>query len=235
MIDWFLRKGLLKPSVDFHNHLLPGLDDGVKTIEEGIEILHFFQSKGFQQVITTPHVYAEVYPNTTADIQRQYLLMQEAMKDQGLTIKLGVAAEYFVDDHLLDLLDSNEKLLSFGGGYVLMETGFHARPMMFDEVVFKIKTAGYQPILAHPERYQYLAEDFSWLRRIRENGVHLQVNLLSFSGVYGPKPKQIAKKLWKLGMIDFVGSDIHRAVQLPLLQRAWEVRLPAGSIKNNSL
>lgn len=235
MLDWFLRKDSIDIKADIHSHLLPGLDDGVKTYEESLKILKFFESQGYQKVITTPHINPDLYPNTEADIRRVLEEMRKKILEAKIKISLEAAAEYYIGPELLTSLNNREKLLSFGKNYVLIETSFYSKPLIFEEVIFKLKSNGYLPVLAHPERYQYLTDDFVWLKEIREKGVKLQVTVSSLVGMYGRAPKELAEKLLKKEMVDFLGSDIHRENQIDILGRALRKKIKPQRLLNNEL
>lgn len=196
---------------DFHSHLIPGIDDGVKTIEDSLEILRELSGQGIKKVITTPHVIQGLYPNTTEIIREGERAVRAALEGEELDIQFGAAAEYYLDDHFVEEYIGKEKdILTFGDNYVLFETGFMERPPALTEIVFELSMRGYKPIMAHPERYRYLLENFSNFEKLKENGLLFQSNLLSFTGHYSPQVKKAAEFLLKNKMIDAVGSDIHK-------------------------
>jgi len=236
MLGWFSKKEKVHLKVDIHSHLLPGIDDGVNSFEESISILKAFEQLGFKKLITTPHIYKEYYPNTREIILDKLSLLQEKVEEAKLGIRVEAAAEYFMDEHLIELLGGDSPLLSFGQfNYVLIETAFYTRPIIFDETIFKLKSKGYTPVLAHPERYYYLEKDLGWLKKIRENGVKLQVSLPSLRGAYGPEVKDVARRLTKEHMVDFLGSDIHRRAQMSIVRDALNMRLIPQNLLNESL
>lgn len=236
MFSWFSNKQKIHTTTDIHSHLVPGIDDGVKSTSEALQILRKLASWGYERVVTTPHIYAEYYPNTPEVIKSGAAKVQEALKAEGIPIQLEVAAEYFIDESLVERLRQKEELLHFGAKkYVLVETGFYSKPLIFQEVMFAMKTQGYTPVLAHPERYEYLMADFGWLREIREQGVKLQVSIPSLAGLYGPQPKAIAQKLFGESLVDFVGSDIHKPAQLGVLEKGLQVKVKPNNILNDQI
>lgn len=235
MFKFLKRSSAINIEADIHSHLLPGLDDGVRSVEESLQILKFFESLGYKKVITTPHINPELFENTEEKIFAGLEAMQKAMHEAGLKIKLDAAAEYYIGKELLDALDQHQRLLSFGSAFVLIETSFYSKPIIFEEVVFKLKTNGYIPVLAHPERYQYLNEDIAWLKEIKQMDVKLQVTLSSLVGMYGKGPQKLAEKLLKHEMVDFLGSDIHRENQVDLLAKALQKRITPQTLLNNEL
>ncbi|WP_421872658.1 tyrosine-protein phosphatase [Marinoscillum sp.] len=235
MLGWFGNKKPISVEVDIHSHLIPGIDDGVKEEQESLKILKTLKTFGYKKVITTPHIHSDYYPNTREIILAGLQELQEAVKREQLGIEVEAAAEYYIDGEFVRLIEE-EELLSFGEKrYVLMETPFMNKPLIFDEVVFKLKAGGFIPVLAHPERYTYLTGDLSWLKKIKLQGVLLQVTNSSFMGVYGRQAQKIANQLAKESMIDFVGSDLHRANQLPIFEKSLKQRIVPQILRNNEL
>lgn len=237
MFGWFVKgRSSISVEVDMHSHLIPGIDDGCKSLEESVTIISKFQELGYKKLITTPHIYPEFYPNTKKIILENLGLLRKAIQEAGLTIQLEAAAEYFIDTELLTLIETPNEILSFGGEkYVLIETSFINRPLIFDEVVFRLKAQGFTPILAHPERYTYLLNDFSWLKKIKAQGVQLQMTASSLVGAYGRGAQKIANRLLKENLVDFIASDIHRSRQLIQLQKALKQKIIPQNLKNNEL
>ncbi|MCB2406967.1 tyrosine-protein phosphatase [Hymenobacter lucidus] len=198
--------------VDMHSHLLPGLDDGADTVAESVELLRALRALGYRKLIMTPHIMGDFYKNTPAGVRAALKLLQDAATAAGITdVALECAAEYYLDEWLQQKIDGPEPLLSFGGDkkYVLFETSYINEPFNFEETVFNLKSAGYQPVLAHPERYTYFYGRFPALEKVRENGVLLQVNLNSLAGYYSSGAKRVAEKLIDAGMVDMLGTDAH--------------------------
>jgi tyrosine-protein phosphatase YwqE len=223
------------PRVDMHAHLLPGIDDGAKDMEDSLRLIRGMQNLGYQKLITTPHVYQEFYPNTHKDIQIALAEVRKALAEAEIDIEIEAAAEYFMDEHFDELLEADD-LLTFGDNQVLVEISFFAEPPGLEETFFKLRTKGYRPILAHPERYMYLAREPERFTRFREMGVQLQLNALSLSGHYGPEVKKLARLLLQEGQYSFIGSDLHHQAHLEKLPRAFKVKELIGyRFQNNSL
>jgi protein-tyrosine phosphatase len=198
--------------VDMHSHLLPGLDDGAETVEQSVELVRTMQELGYRKLVMTPHVMGDFYKNTPADIQAALLRLQQAVTAAGITdIALACAAEYYLDEWFAQKLETGEELLTFGGDsrYVLVETSYINEPFNFLEIIFQLKSAGYQPVLAHPERYTYLYDNFAALEKMRANDILLQINLNSLVGYYSRGAKRVAEKLIDAGLVDLLGTDTH--------------------------
>jgi tyrosine-protein phosphatase YwqE len=169
---------------------LPGIDDGVETIEDSIEVIRGFKNLGFSKLITTPHVMHDFYKNDTATIKAKLKEVRDAVTKANLNIEIDAAAEYYLDEHFIELIESDQPLLSFGENYVLFELSFVSKPMTLREVIFKLQTKNYKPVLAHPERYLYYHKNINELRELTEAGTLLQLNLLSLAGYYSPEVKK---------------------------------------------
>ena len=204
---------------DMHSHLLPGLDDGLKTLEDSVRFIQELHALGYRKLICTPHILNGVHDNTPQTILPALDLVREELKKQNIPVILEAAAEYMVDHEFEQLLEKNEPLLTFGGNYILIEMSYVAASPNIKNVIFQLKLAGLQPILAHPERYNYYHHNLDAYTDFKDRGCLLQVNFLSLSGYYGPHVKQIAEKLMEKGMIDFIGTDMHHENHLHALKK----------------
>ncbi|MCC5919318.1 MAG: capsular biosynthesis protein [Cyclobacteriaceae bacterium] len=240
MLSFFKKNTPVNLKVDVHSHLLPGLDDGSPSVENSIELLQAFESLGYEKVITTPHVIPDQYDNTSEEILSVLESLRKEMRTAGLTIKIEAAAEYYLDEYLIERLDKKEELLTFGNQYLLFETPYVNEPVFIGEAIFKMQSAGYQPVLAHPERYLYLIGKDEKVMQWVEKGLKLQVNLNSLKGYYSKSSKKLAESFIKKGIVSFLGSDCHHIKQLEVLKEVKESRLYAKAfdkceILNNHL
>jgi protein-tyrosine phosphatase len=205
--------------VDMHSHVLPGLDDGADSLEKALEMVAAFLQLGYRKLIMTPHIMGDFYKNNPRNIHEQLAVLKQAVQDKGWEIDLACAAEYYLDEWFLEKVSGPEPLLSFGTQYVLFETSYMNEPLNFKEAVFALQTAGYKPVLAHPERYTYLYDRFEELIRMRETGVLFQLNLLSLSGYYSERARRVAEKLVDQKLVEFVGTDAHHTRHLQALTK----------------
>jgi protein-tyrosine phosphatase len=194
--------------VDIHSHLLPGIDDGAKNIEESQFLITELRKIGFSQFITTPHIFSGVWDNTKEKITSNYQETLSLISDKSIDIKLNVAAEYLLNDHFLELLNRNE-ILTLKDNYVLVEMSYINPPIQLYDIIFKLQVAGYIPILAHPERYSFYHKSTDEYKKLKKSGCLFQLNLLSTVGYYGNEVMKTANFLLNNGMIDYVGSDVH--------------------------
>ena len=195
--------GLLKGFCDCHTPLLPGVDDGVATIEQSLEVLAYMESQGVSQVWCTPHVMDDI-PNPTELLLRKFEELKTAYKGN---IKLNLAAEYMLDSEFEKRLAEGD-LLKMWDDVVLVETSTNIPPYNLLNLLENIMSKGYRPMLAHPERYRYM--DVADYRHLREIGVYYQLNLPSVVGYYGETAANKALRLLREGSYYAVGSDCHK-------------------------
>ena len=259
------QSGILRGATDHHSHILPGVDDGVESMDEALRILATYEAAGVKELWLTPHIMEDI-PNTPGKLLTHFAELQTAYTG---SITLHLAAEYMIDNHLRNLLsevaeenytDNNypsfnegqrslallamtepkgsqrsadrpgervqettschlepkgeisttkEKLLPIGTkhNHLLVETSYYNPPMRLHETLRQIKSLGYHPLLAHPERYMYM--DKEEYIRLHQEGVKFQLNLPSICGGYGNTVKKRALWLLKEGLYDAIGSDTH--------------------------
>lgn len=195
-------------TTDMHSHLIPGIDDGAQTIEDSLTLIRQLQSLGYKSLVTTPHIKSDHFPNNSANILNGLELLQNTLHDEGIHMPLKAAAEYYIDDHFMQLLDT-EPLLTVTGNHVLVELSFMFEPARFYDILFRIQTKGYKPILAHPERYAYYHDKKGMYSELKARGCLLQLNLIALVGYYGKPVKNIAEELLKEGLYDYCGTDMH--------------------------
>lgn len=201
---------------DMHSHLIPGIDDGSKSMDDTLTLLRKFAELGYKKVITTPHVMSDFYKNTPEIILGGLEKVREAIKLEGIAIEIEAAAEYYLDFHFDELIKKKE-LLTFGDKHVLFELSFNDEPPRVKDAIFNLVTEGYKPILAHVERYPFYFNQWEKIDDFRNRGVLLQLNINSLSGHYGPPVKKMAEQLIDKGWVDVIGSDCHHIGHLQML------------------
>ncbi len=242
ILDFFKQRKYLRfipPKIDLHSHLLPGLDDGVKTMSEAVEIVSKFFRAGYQKLITTPHIMSDYYPNDQFIINSRLAELRSELQKRGVRVKVMAAAEYYMDEALIEKLEKNEPLLTFSDNYLLFETAFMNEPVFLKDAVFKMSTNGYKPVLAHPERYLYLMRKPGLVKELLNMNVYFQLNILSLRNYYSKEVRIFAEKLLKTRSVHFIGSDCHNIRQfdsLKLALESWELsRLSSMKFLNNTL
>lgn len=207
----------LEKFVDIHNHILPGIDDGAKTAEESVQLIKGFSDFGVTSFIATPHIMHNYYPNTPQTIKEALsLLSNELLKNNIKDVAIAASAEHMIDDNYEAILHE-EKVMPMRKDYLLIEMSYLQPPLNFDIAVIKTVSKHYYPILAHPERYNFLHRTRKYTQ-YKEQGILFQLNLLSLGNFYGNEVPKMAMKLLDEGLIDFAASDVHNLHQLNSLK-----------------
>lgn len=221
--------GILEGFCDWHCHLLPGVDDGVQDIGETLQILEEWEMLGVETVWLTPHIMEDM-PNRPVDLRKGFGALKTRYTGR---IKLHLAAEHMMDGLFAERLEQDE-VLPIGNSrkQLLVETSYYTPPMNLSEVIDRVKAKGYEPLLAHPERYQYM--DKHDYRHWKEMGVRFQLNLISVVGAYGPEVQNKAEWLLKENMYEYSGTDTHAIEQIGLLINSKINKKTARRIKRIS-
>ena len=196
--------------LDFHSHILPGIDDGATDIENAVELVSAMKGWGFEKITCTPHINA-LYPNKPYEIEKAYDQLQAALEDRHIDIQLALSAEYrLVPETWPEVLEKNW-IMPIEDRYILTELPISKPEEMRDikplEEFRKLISMGLTPILPHPERYFYLPHDE--LLRFLDEGVVIQCNYGSLAGLYGMAARDRARALVDEGIVTFYGTDMH--------------------------
>ncbi|WP_405415751.1 tyrosine-protein phosphatase [Maribacter sp. Asnod1-A12] len=223
MFNFFSKKHFLidhlEGFIDIHNHILPGIDDGAKTVDDSIELIKGFSEFGVTDFICTPHIMENYYPNTPITINSSLSLLKNALKMNNLGhVRIDIAAEHMIDSGFEKILEDNQ-FMPLAKNYLLIEMSYLQASINFDSATQKIKSSGLFPIFAHPERYAYLHKNLKTYPEYKDEGLLFQMNILSLSEYYGKEVKQTALWLLKNNLIDFIASDIHKISQLNSLKK----------------
>lgn len=196
--------GIFQGFTDWHCHLLPGVDDGVRTMEESLQILSLYEKLGIKEVWLTPHVMEDM-PNTTTFLKARFGELKTVYHGN---IALHLASENMLDNLFEERLAKSDLLpLDKNGKHLLVETSYFNPPMGLSNILLRIKSKGYTPVLAHPERYNYMDEDD--YRQLKELNVKFQLNLFSLTRAYGTGARKKAGWLLKNDFYNLAGSDTH--------------------------
>ncbi len=205
---FFFKKNLIETQLfseftDYHSHILPGVDDGAKSVAESLEILSWYEELGVKRVTLTPHIMEDMPLNNATRLREEFYRLRNIYNGD---IELTLAAEYMLDSKFKTHLDSDD-ILTFDGNFLLIECSYAAAPINLFETIDDIMRRGYFVTLAHPERYLFLTMDD--YRRLKDMGVLFQLNILSVLGGYGREVTKRAERLLDLSYYNFCGSDIH--------------------------
>jgi len=226
---------------DVHSHLIPGIDDGSPDLDTSLRLIRGLADLGYRKLITTPHINADFFPNTRGVIDQGRNTVAQELKRQGIGTELRAAAEYLLDDQFIRNLAEDADFLTLKDKFILIELSFAVPVINLRQVLFDLQLKGYQPVLAHPERYLYFAVSRGWYDQLRVSGCLFQLNLLSFTGYYGREVRELAQYLVKKRYVDFLGTDLHHERHLQALHssaivfRIARQLSEAGLIRNTSL
>jgi len=220
---------------DMHCHLLPQVDDGSKSLEESLDVLQTMKAVGFDEVRITPHFLSPRFVNDEEDITKRFGYFCEEVDryrdSMSLPRLVAVSGEYRIDDGFNDYFERGKMLTlpfevdgigkkSDSKGLLLTEFSLHQPRMGYNETIFDCQMAGYDVILAHPERYPYYDCHSQKLEQLKEQGVYFQVNILSLDGFYGEASKKKAFDYIENGWVEFLGTDMHNIVYGEALHHA---------------
>ena len=220
MFSFFKKRKLVTDiswlGVDIHSHILPGIDDGAKDVEQSLGYVTQLQALGFEKLFFTPHIFSELYPNTPETIKPALKLVQDGLSAVRNTIPVGAAAEHMVDYNFIVHPD----LLCLPNKHILIEMSYLSETPNIEKVVFDLQISGYTVVLAHPERYNFYHKTVDRYHRLRDMGCLFQLNLLAVTGYYGREVKQASDYLLKNKLYDLAATDLHHDKHLSLLTRA---------------
>lgn len=177
---------------------------------------------GFTKAITTPHIMSDTHRNSPETILPKLSELQQYLKSENISFTVEAAAEYYFDEVITEMVAQETPFLTFGKKYLLFETNTYSDPMFLNDFIFQVKVKGYQPVMAHPERYKYLQNNLERVQDLIDRGVYMQVNSLSLSGHYSKPIQKTAIDLVKNKMVHFLGSDCHTPRQARLLKEAMQ-------------
>lgn len=247
MLKLFSRSKAAPSKIDFsqikadmHSHLLPGIDDGSPDIQTSLKLIRGLAELGYSKLITSPHIMWDMYKNTRDGILRKLELLQSAVNKESIPVEIFAAAEYFLDEHVEELLRTNQPLLTVSGNMVLVEFSLAHAPMGLKDILFEMQMKGYQPVIAHPERYIYLANNKEFYEELKEMDCLFQLNILALGGYYGRSVQELANYLIKKGHYDLIGTDLHHqrhleALSNPSLSNSLIKLITTGKIRNSQL
>ncbi len=245
MLKWFSKKKEeeLEPldfsvlKTDIHSHFIAGIDDGSPDMETTINLIKEMQKLGFSKVITTPHVMSDFYKNSSETILQGLEAVRSELKVQNINMEIDAAAEYYID-YDFEKKIGNEKFLTFGTNYILVELSFVEAPKNLFDIIFKLQLENYKVVLAHPERYHYFQmKDYE---EFVNRGVLLQINWLSLIGYYSPQIQNKTQDLIAQNMVSFLGTDCHNMHHAALYEKcqtkkAWHDLHNSGKLLNSTL
>jgi tyrosine-protein phosphatase YwqE len=201
--------------IDIHSHILPGIDDGAKTLEDSVQLVSEMAGWGFERITCTPHI-TKKFRNTRESIKEKFDILCNAVADKGLGVELRMSAEYRLNPETWPEILAEGGLMPIEDKYILMEFPINVPSEMGDLIPMKefrkVLSLGLTPVLPHPERYFYL--DHDELLRYVDAGVKIQSNYGSLAGVYGLEVRDRAQSLIDEGIVSFLASDMHNMLYI---------------------
>ncbi len=217
--------------IDLHNHLLPGIDDGAKKVEETLQFLRIARRDGVGTVVATPHMKPGVFDNTRETILERVSLVREAQKgDEAEGVLLLPGAEvHFTADLPQRARSGTLMTVADRGRYLLLELPYQQVPMGVDDMIFRLRLTGLTPIMAHPERVAYYLEDIERVAASVRLGALTQVTAASLTGGFGDKARDFARAMLARNLLHVIASDSHDVrYRPPVMSEA--VRVAAGVV-----
>ena len=227
--------------VDMHSHLLPGIDDGSPDTETSLALIQGLREMGYSRFIATPHVLWDLYRNDDTSIEGALRDLQAALVSADQSAPMSAAAEYMIDDHFAQMVAEKAPFRCLSGKLLLVEFSFVSLPFEWKKIFFDLQMLGYQPVLAHPERYTYLAGETHIFQEIADMGILLQVNINSLTGYYGKLSYNLAMGMIKQKIVSLLGTDCHHERHVEAMRRsgqlmpAVEMLLDQGRLLNKEL
>ncbi|MDY6826541.1 MAG: CpsB/CapC family capsule biosynthesis tyrosine phosphatase [Bacillota bacterium] len=209
-------------SIDIHNHILPGLDDGPRSMSESLLLARALVASGFSTVVATPHS-MEGRPTPSLILER-LRVMQEELARQEIPLVVLPGSEPHIDPNLDERLRRGETLTLNNSSYILLELPFaQPLPVYTEELLFRLSIDGYRPIIPHPERTAALAREPQLLHRLHRAGAIFQVTWVAFSGHLGPDAEKLARYMLEANLVHLLATDAHNpGTRLRELRKAVE-------------
>ena len=221
--------------IDLHSHLIPGIDDGAKTLEDSIMLIKGMRQLGFKKIITSPHIMSGGYNNTPEIILSGRDKVREAIKEAAIDVEFDAWAEYYLDETIMPKIEERS-LMTMGDNYVLVELSYLMKSFNTTSYFYALRSNGYRVVLAHPERYPYYHDnDLDEYRSIKDQGVLFQLNIASLTGTYGQGARNMAEKMIDNEMIDFVSTDLHNSRHLGYINDSVKLRYMEKIINHEGL
>lgn len=195
--------------LDVHCHFIPGVDDGSKDVTTSINMAKKAESLGYNAIFATPHYIESAHETQKEDLLNSIEILNKMLEERNINVNIYSGNEIYYSRNVLELLQENKVCTLANSRYFLMELPFTGKVLGLTDLIQNITHFGYIPIIAHPERYDFVNKNYKELYDIIDAGALLQVNLSSITGYYGNKPKATVKKLLKNNMVSVIGSDSH--------------------------
>lgn len=210
--------------IDMHCHIVPFTDDGAKDVDTTLDMAREAVKAGYKQAFATSHYIIHDIENDHDEFVNNVKKLNELYEQNGIDYKIHPANEIFFTNNILKLIEDKKVSTLADSRYVLVEFPLYSQkiPMNAWDEFNELQDAGYIPVLAHPERYDFVGQDVNSLIPLIESGVLLQSNIGSMYGKYGKKIKKTLKKMLKRNMVHFFGTDSHNTTVYPRFEECMK-------------
>ncbi len=196
--------------IDIHTHILSNVDDGAVNMLDSLQALQSAERAGFTDIILTPHYIPDYYENTTDNLKEKINNLKEQTYKGNIIINIHEGNEIYICEDLVELIKAKKLYTLAGSRYVLFELPLNHKLFITNNIITEMLANNYIPILAHPERYEFVQEDPNVLIDLIKSGVLIQANYASITGRYGKTAQKTVMKMLKHKMVHFLGTDTHR-------------------------
>lgn len=198
--------------IDIHSHILFGIDDGAKTLEESIVLLKKMKSIGVETILATPHyIHGTSYTANNKEKSVRLKKIKEILRQENLEIYVYLGNEVFIDSNIDLLINEEEISTLYSTQYILVEFPRNTEVIKLYEILFQLRTKGYIPIIAHPERYLFIQNDYEVINKFLEMGCLFQGNIENARRKYGKIPEKVFWYMLKNNKYQFLATDVHHA------------------------
>jgi protein-tyrosine phosphatase len=207
--------------IDLHSHILPGIDDGSKSLEMSLAMARIAVDDGITLMACTPHIYPGMYMNNSAGITAARDALQQSLDEHGIPLKLTTGADVHLVPGLLEGLRAGVVPTLHGTRYVLLEPSHHVAPPRFAESVFQLVAAGYVPVITHPERLTWIEDNYQVFVDMTRQGCWLQVTAGALTGLFGARAKYWGERFLGDGLTHIIATDAHSSGRrIPIMSKA---------------
>jgi protein-tyrosine phosphatase len=210
--------------IDLHSHILPGIDDGSKSLAMSLEMARIAVADGIRTMACTPHIYPGLYMNDAAGIRAACDALQATLREHGIELQLTTGADVHLVPGLIEGLRAGTIPSLHGTRYVLLEPPHHVVPPRFAESVFQLITAGYVPVITHPERLTWMDDHYETMRQLVQAGAWMQITAGALTGMFGPRPKYWGERFIGDGLAHILATDAHSSTRrVPVMSEGLAV------------
>ncbi len=199
--------------IDLHCHILPGIDDGAKSLEISLEMARLAVADGITITACTPHILPGVYHNTGSSIRSAVAQLGQAFEEAGIPLQLVTGADVHIAPDLVPQFVNGDALTLNDTRYFLLEPPHHILPPYLEDYTFQLRSAGYVPVITHPERLSWIEGHYDFIKRLVYSGNLMQVTAGSLMGRFGRRPRYWAERLVEEGFCHLLASDAHNTEQ----------------------